>query len=203
MWLQRYRFESYYLPMSFSLIKNIFKKFQYLIKADSFIFKKFMVGNITLSIKKDYYVNIHSLFLLTNYIRYFFTKIFLNNFVHFFNFYFTNHVNYYFYFLDKFFIYRFFWFSYIKYTLRYWTLYNLRSMRLLLPLNSRLKFNYEKEFKKTFLTLSAGLILKFFKIKKKSKKQSKKIFNLLILFLKSFLRFKKYYIMIFFFSRYA
>ena len=73
-------------------------------------------------------------------------------------------------------------------------------MRLLLPLNSRLKFNYEKEFKKTFLTLSAGLILKFFKIKKKSKKQSKKIFNLLILFLKSFLRFKKYYIMIFFFQ---
>lgn len=66
-----------------------------------------------------------------------------------------------------------------------WRYYYVKLASFIFPYNSRYKFRYEKILQKTFMTFSAGMILKLFKLKKKSMKHHKKIFKLGVFFLSS------------------
>lgn len=114
------------------------------------------------------------------------TSIFINS---------TNY-NYYLHFLKTIYIYNILCFDKIKKNIYCWLKYDIKSLTLVFPWNSRYKFAYSKNVKNIFLTLSAGMLLKIFNNKKKSHRQQKKTFKLGLFFLKKIIKLPNKYFLI-------
>lgn len=186
MWLQKYRFESYYLPfLQNSFLSNIYIELIKLTKLKKKFIKSFFKKKYTSLIYIEYEFSDSDFVKLTRYIRYFYRNIWLKVVIQNLPIVFKKTNLFYNNFLSRFYIYNYIKLDFWKLVWRYWINFNIKSLTFIFPFNSRYKFSYEAELHKIFLTLSAGILLKLFNIFKKSTKQHKKVFKLGLLFLKN------------------